>query len=233
MKILVVDQCSNSKSIPDSSVCFSAAEIDAESLDELRARDGAVSVPARKLYAGRQQRYVGEAVDSLRAGGHSVERYFISAGFGIVSESEELPPYDVSFAEMSDSERADRAEKLGLNDRIRELVSEEAFDVVFFPLGSAYCTAVNLPDVLSELPAKSIGVTFNQEEIVDEYENVISIPARIEEAKAQETIVVALKGVYLKNFAANVARGVSIDTPEDIAVACLEPPTSQVDFDDF
>ncbi|MFA9417980.1 DUF6884 domain-containing protein [Natrinema sp. HArc-T2] len=233
MDILVIDQCSNSKSYPDESAVFDAAEIDDTGLDALRARDEAVSVPARKLYDGRQQQYISEAVDSLRADGHTVDRYFISAGFGLVAEREDLPPYNATFAEMTASEIDSWSASLEISERTRDAITSSSYDIVFFALGSDYYRALDLSDILSALPADTFGVTFNQEEVADQYENVISIPARTEQAKEQGTIVVALKGNYLKNFANNLAYDNEPDSLDDVESACLSEPTSQQDLTDF
>ena len=233
MRILIIDQCSNSKSYPEDSVAFDASEIDDAGLATLRRREDAASIPARKLYTGRQQKYVGDAVDSLRANGHTVGRYFISAGFGLVAENEELPPYNVTFADMTASEIDSRAEVLGLTEQTQDVISAEAYDIVFFALGSDYYRALNLPETLSAVPEETIGVTFNQEELADQYDNVTSVPARTEQAKEHGTIVVALKGTYLKNFADNLAHGSEPTSVEDVSAACLTEPTSQKDLADF
>ena len=233
MRVLIIDQCSNSKSYPEDSIEFDASEIDAAGLDALRDREEAASIPARKLYAGRQQKYVSNAVDSLRASDHSVDRYFISAGFGLVTENEELPPYNVTFADMTAAEIDSRAETLKLAKRTRDVISSGSYDIVFFALGSDYYRALKLPDVLTAVPEETIGVTFNQEEVADQYNNVISIPARTEQAKEHGTIVVALKGTYLKNFADNLTQGSEPTSGEDIRMACLNEPTSQRDLTEF
>ena len=233
MRILIIDQCSNSKSYPEESVAFDASEIDDAGLDALRGREDAVSIPARKLYAGRQQQYVSDAVDSLRGNGHNVDRYFVSAGFGLVEENEELPPYNVTFANMTASEIESRAVTLELKDRTRDTISSEPYDIIFFALGSDYYRAIDLPETLSAVPEGTTGVTFNQEEVAEQYGNVISVPARTEQAKEYGTIVVALKGIYLKNFANNLARGSEPTSSVDVRSDCLEEPTSQKDLSEF
>ncbi|WP_440764406.1 DUF6884 domain-containing protein [Natronorubrum sp. DTA7] len=233
MEILIIDQCSNSKSYPDESAVYDAAEIDEERLEALCERDEAVSLPARKLYTGRQQRYISEAVDSLRAGGNTVDRYFISAGFGLVEESEELPPYDVTFADMSAAEIDSRSESLQISERAQEAVASNTYDVVFLALGSDYYRALDLPNLFSALPQTTLAVTFNQEEIAARNDNVVSIPARTQQAKEQGTIVVALKGVYLKNLAGHLANGEEPTSPDDVKSACLSEPTSQKDLTEF
>ncbi|MFC4440240.1 MULTISPECIES: DUF6884 domain-containing protein [Natrialbaceae] len=233
MDILIIDQCSNKKSYPDESAVFDAADIDKAGLDTLRDREEAVSLPARKLYGGRQQRYISEATDSLRADRHTVDRYFISAGFGLVEEREELPPYDVTFAKMTDSEIESRSASLQISERTQEVISATSYDVVFLALGRDYYQALDVPEILAALPETSIGVTFNQEEVADRYENVVSVPARTDQAKEQGTIVVALKGTYLKNFATRLDPGGELETPDEVESACLSKPTSQQDLSDF
>ena len=233
MRVLIIDQCSNSKSYPEDSIAFDASEIDDAGLDALRSRDRAASIPARKLYAGRQQQYVSDAVDSLRANGHTVDRYFISAGFGLVAENEALPPYNVTFAEMTPAEIKSRAATLEITERTRDVVSSEPYDIVFFALGSDYYRSLELSDTLSAVPEEAIGVVFNQERVADQYDNVTSISARTEQAKEHGTIVVALKGTYLKNFAENLAQGSEPTSIEDVRAACLNEPTSQKDLTEF
>lgn len=233
MDILIIDQCSNSKSHPDESTVFDAEEIDEAGLEALRARDECVCLPARKLYAGRQQRYISEAVDSLRANNHTVDRYFISAGFGLIEENEELPPYEVTFTDMNDSEIESRSASLKISEQICEAITSNSYDIVFLALGSDYYQALDLSEVLAVLPENTLGVTFNQEEDTEQYENIISIPARTEQAKEQETIVVALKGVYLKNFSRHLANGELPETITEIQLACLSEPTSQQDLSEF
>ncbi|UTF55581.1 hypothetical protein [Natronosalvus rutilus] len=233
MKILIVDQCSNSKSYPNDSAVYDAPELDESSLDSLRAREGVASIPARKLYTGRQQQYIGDAIDSLRANGHAINRYFISAGFGVVEEDEELPPYNVTFAEMTAKEIESRSETLGISRRVRELATALTYDLIFFPLGTDYYRALDMPDVVSSLPPETLAVAFNQEELAEQFDNVVSIPARTKQAKEQGSIVVALKGAYLKNFADNLALGAEFTSSDDVKAACLGSPTSQRDLSEF
>lgn len=233
MRVLIIDQCSNSKSYPKDSVVFDVPEIDDANLDALRSREDVVSIPARKLYAGRQQQYVSDAVDSLRANDHSVDRYFISAGFSLVTENEKLPPYNVTFADMTVAEVESRAESLEIAEQTCNVISSASYDIVFFPLGSDYYRAINLPETLSAVPRETIGVTFNQEEVADQYANVISISARTEQAKEYGTIVVALKGIYIKNFADHDLNKTDIESIDDVGSFCTTKPTTQKDLGEY
>ncbi|OVE82976.1 DUF6884 domain-containing protein [Natronolimnobius baerhuensis] len=233
MDILIIDQCSNKKSYPDESPVFAAPAIDEAGLEALCNRNDAVCLPARKLYDGRQQRYIDEAVDSLRSNENSVDRYFISAGFGLVEEDDALPPYDVTFAEMTASEIDSRATSLEITECAIDLLTSNSYDIVFFALGNDYYRALDLSEVLPMLSEKTLGVTFNQENLADQHKNVISIPARTEQAKEHGSIVVALKGTYLKNVAGNLATGTEVESLDDVRSACLSEPTSQKDLTEF
>lgn len=236
MHLLIIDQCSNQKSFPSGSPVFDIDAVDNHSIDELVAKDDAVALPARRLYDGRQQKYVGEAVDSLRSDGHTVDRYFISAGFGLVEEDEAIPPYEVTFNGMSAGEKQARSESLGISADVEQVVDSSTYDMVFFTLGSDYYQVLDLSKILSSLSSETIGVLFNQEELGEEYENVVSVPARNSEAKEQGTIVVALKGVYLKNFAAqfsDASEASCPDSPEAVYDACMKKSTEQKDLSEF
>jgi len=230
MKVLIIDQCSKAKEYREGARSFDAEDIDKHGLDTLRDHPESLSKTARKLYAGRQQQYVSDAVDKLRSIGDSVDRFFISAGFGVVEETEELPPYDVTFADLSATEVRERAERLGIQDDIQRLISDE-YDIVFFALGSDYYRSFDLQRILEEVPPTTWAVCFNHESITDAFENVVSLPARTEEAKEQETIVVALKGRYLQNFASHRSHGKEVTDFEDIEAFCTTEYTTQTSLD--
>jgi hypothetical protein len=234
MRILIIDQCSGSKDFPEESPVFSAEDIDDASRESLLERDRVARQKARDLYDGRQQRYIDEAVDALREAGHEVDRYFISAGFGLVSESTELPPYEVTFNGMSNAEIRDRAAELGISEDVQGLVSTESqYDVAFFALGSNYYLGLDMEAVLDDLTAETFAVVFNQESLAGDYENAISISARTEEAKDNGSIVVALKGTYLKNFADHVTAGAAVETLADVEAYCTTEYTTQTGFDRY
>ncbi|WP_411968951.1 queuine tRNA-ribosyltransferase tRNA-guanine transglycosylase [Haloferax sp. YSSS75] len=221
LNILVVDQCSGSKEFPDGAPVFDAAETIQFSREELLAKDNVPAIGARDLYTGRQQEFVREAVRKLRDDGHEVERYFISAGFGLVSENEPLPPYEVTFSSMRVAEIRDRSSKLHIRSDLEKVVDEGDYDVVFFTLGKDYYNSIDIDSMVRRIPADQIGVVFNREIVDEQFDNIVSVPARTEDAKNHGTIVVGLKGLYLKNFARRVG-DVEVLTPELIETLCRE-----------
>jgi len=234
MRILIVDQCSGSKDVPDSAPVFDAADIDEHGREGLLARDEVPAIPARRLYTGRQQKYIDSAVDRLRAAGDTVDRMYVSAGFGLVDERTELPPYNMTFADMSADEIDERATLLSIASDVREAVdTDPPYDVVVFALGNDYYRACDLQAVLDALPSETIAVVFNREDITADRANVVSIPARTTEAKEHGTIVVALKGSYLQNFARHRTEGAIVDEIGDVVEYCTTEPTTQTGFGEF
>lgn len=234
MRLLIIDQCSGSKAVLDGVKAFDANEIDAASRDELLDREGVPAIPAQKLYDGRQQRYIDSAVDQLREVGDTVDRYYVSAGFGVVDERTELPPYNVTFAEMTSSEIDDRASDLGIADDIVELVTPtDPYDIVVFALGTDYYRACDITRVLDAFPETTTGVVFNREEDAAKRANVVSVPARTEQADEYGSIVVALKGVYLTHFAGHRNAGTVPVTPAELKELFLTDPMEQTGLSDF
>lgn len=235
MRILVVDQCSAAKDVPSwFGSWFDADEIDEHGLEALRERRNVPALRARHLYQGRQQEYISDAVDRLRESSDKVDRVFISAGFGLVDEDMTLPPYDVTFAELNDSEIDARAESLGIQeDLLEHLEGDLLYDVVFLALGRDYYRSLDLEQVIQALPGSTIGVIFNQEELAAEYDNVVSIPARTPQAKEHETIAVALKGRYLQYFAEHRSHGVTVESPERLRELCTSEYTTQTGLEGY
>lgn len=234
MRILVIDQCSGSKDSPDWFEKYAAEEIDSHSREELlnEVRDRVPGLRAEKLYTGRQQQFITEACERLRKAGDDVDRLFISAGFGLVDESTELPPYEVTFNDYSRAEIHQRGETLSIGTDIQtNLTGGQPYDIVFFALGQSYLESFDLEEVLLSLPEETTAVLFNQETLAEKREHVHSLPARTAEAKQFGTIVVAVKGQYLQHFAAHRERGTEPETGHEIVECCEAPPTSQSTFE--
>lgn len=231
MNILVVDQCSKAKNHDTSAKSFTADDIDSHSLAELRDRPGTPALKARRLYAGRQQQYINQAVDKLRSAGDTVDRYFISAGFGLVDETEVLPPYDVTFASFSREAIRARADKLGIQSVLLELL-ERDYELIYLSLGQDYYATFDLETILKHADPDSWVVCFNHGLQTAEFPNAVSLPARTEDAKDQGTITVALKGRYLQNFAEHRSNGREIETASDIRESCMSSGTDQSNLDE-
>lgn len=232
MRVLVVDQCSNKKALPDSGERLDESRIDDEGLEGLLQKEGMVTRPARDLYSGRQQQLVSQAVDQLRAAEVRVDRYFVSAGFGIVPENQSLPAYDVSFQGKEHAET--RGRKLGLPEAVTQLITDqEKYDVVFLLLGATYYEAIDVEKAVREAPEDTFVVVFNREGLAEDDSTTLSLKANAETGSRYGGGAIGVKGTYLKNFASNVVAGRNVETISDVEKYCTSPYTEQAGFDQF
>ena len=97
---------------------------------------------AADLYAGDQHRYVMTALGLLRKrfGADAARLWIVSAGYGLVTERQQLIPYEVTFNTMSVREMRSWAQHLGLSQAVRDAVS--TVPLVFFLLGDRYLSAI-------------------------------------------------------------------------------------------
>jgi hypothetical protein len=152
-KILIVTSCTKDKMIPplgphlhqltpeqlwderdDDRVTRNFGE-----LDEYR-------IPASQLYHGRQHLQLMQGVNLLRQiFGHTVvDLKIISAGFGLVSEEQPLPPYNATFTDLSPSKILINAQRLRIPQKINDLM-HVSYDCAFFLLGDSYLLSLGLP----------------------------------------------------------------------------------------
>jgi hypothetical protein len=198
---------------------FDIDEVDKYSKEDLLGRENIHSVAACDLYTGRQQEQITSAVRRLRSDGHSVQRYFISAGFGLIAEDELLPPYEVTFSNMTVQQIRDRSKMLNIKHDVSKILAQSEYDVVFFSLGKDYYNSINIDQMVQRVQPDQIGVVFNRDIVNDQYDNIVSVPARTDDAKRHGTIVVGLKGLYLNNFAQNLSSADEID-PKTVRTLC-------------
>jgi cytoplasmic iron level regulating protein YaaA (DUF328/UPF0246 family) len=220
MKILVIDQCSKAKKARSTSSDNDLSQQDQSELENTPKYE------ARDLYEGRQQKFVSDAVDILRENGDEVDRIFISAGYGVVKETEKIPPYKETFAGLSEKEIRERSSELNIQEDVSEIL-EKQYDLIFFLLGNDYYLSIDMQSILKKIPEEVMTVTFNGESGTNKRQNHVSIPARTQEAKEHGTIVVALKGKYLQNFAEHKKRGVDIQDIDDVSEYCTTEPATQ------
>lgn len=138
MRILVIGSCGKKKSIQstEAPTCDDLSSID--DIREWRKKLGRISIQARELYIGNQNRELVKGVDLLRQIENTEIRFSIlSAGFGLVEENDMIPPYDCSFTGMRKSQIQERAEWLNISSDFKELL-ETGFDLVYLALGKRY-----------------------------------------------------------------------------------------------
>lgn len=149
--IVVVTTCSARKrcQLPD------APGFDELADDQRRAsafrRFAHLAMPARDLYTGQHHQSVMRTVERLRQAWPStrVEVIVVSAGYGVIDESDLIIPYDASFAGLAPTIARERARRLGIRQRLQSrlgdheaallLLSEVYLSVLDPPLMQARC----------------------------------------------------------------------------------------------
>ena len=155
-KILIITSCTKNKTPTLAPRKLLSAEL-WEGDDERTLRDfGELEqyrVRAGELYRGRQHQQVMEAVAQLRQvfGPEVVDLKIISAGFGLVDETEKLPPYDATFNNLPASQITKIARNLGIPQKANQfMANHQYYDCAFFLLGESYLQTLELP--FAQLP---------------------------------------------------------------------------------
>lgn len=158
--------------------------------------------PAGEIYTGMQHIQLMEGVRNLRQNLDqlSIEVAIVSAGYGLILESDLIAPYEVTFNSMKGHEIDAWAKRLKIHHSVEKLTSN--YDLIFVLLGEKYLRAISLPLTLYEdqtwifLAPKS---SFNL--IQGSNPDAFIMPLSNAEAKQYGFGSVGLKGFLFKQFA--------------------------------
>lgn len=172
MDILVVSACSGDKIYDESPI--GCDEIDSIERIELVRKYPDYVARAAEMYVGDEHQIVRKAVDNLREHG-DVSWRILSAGYGLISENEEIVAYDCSLSDIEPVR--ERVGRLGYNpdsltiDETRQVIGKETgacsdfkkalgdgFDLVFLTLSEPYLVAI--AEALSEIPEDVMALCF-------------------------------------------------------------------------
>lgn len=164
MNILVVSACSGNKLYDESPIGCDA--VDSLETAELVREYPDYVAPAAEMYVGDEHQIVREAVEKLREHG-DISWRILSAGYGLISETEEIVAYDCSLSDIEPVR--ERVERLGYKpdsltiDETRTVIGKETgacadlkkalgdgFDLVFLILSEPYLVAIS--EALSDIP---------------------------------------------------------------------------------
>lgn len=148
-KILVISSCSRKKAIKSNKI------LDLSELRTVNQRNKILDsniekLQAKYLYNSERINFLNKTLDDLKKTCEKADLFFLSAGFGLVSENEPLPAYDVSFTNKSFEEIIGRAKDLEIQRSIGLL--PDKYDLIFLDLSPSYLQAL-LP--LTKLLAKT------------------------------------------------------------------------------
>lgn len=155
MRVLVVGSCGKKKvyDSPAQPLCHDIDE--RHDINYWKHRFRSKCKPARDMYTGPQNVELVKAIDILRTiPWLKVELAFVSAGFGLLTEDDLVPPYDCSFARMKIDDVRKRSHELRIQISFLDLISK-GFDLIYLALGKRYLVALG-KDCLSALQSPTI-----------------------------------------------------------------------------
>jgi SepF-like predicted cell division protein (DUF552 family) len=213
--VLVVSPCSGSKRYDAVADCRRVDERSREVLNEEFPESVA---SAAEMYTGREHGHIQSAVERLSEVAN-VDWRIISAGFGVVSSSTEIPSYECTFSEIE--QVRERAERFGLdveemtNNELIVAVSREKsipqdlrqifakdYDLVFVALGTKYLIATQ--EALTSLPQGTAAFAFASKGSKEFIGDCYWIPATETERSHLDATWLELRGKELLTLAKNI-----------------------------
>lgn len=215
LDVLVVSPCSGSKRYEAVADC---RRVDEKSREVLVEEFPESVAPAAEMYTGREHGHIQSAVERLSEVAN-VDWCIISAGFGVLSSSTEIPSYECTFNEIE--QVRERAEGFGLdvgemtNNELIDAVSREknipqdlrqmlakGYDLVFIALGTKYLIAAQ--DALASVPEETTAFAFASKGSKKFIGDCYWMPATEEERSRLGTTWLELRGRELLTLAQNI-----------------------------
>ncbi|ADO54194.1 tRNA-guanine transglycosylase DpdA [Paenibacillus polymyxa] len=142
-RILVVTSCTGEKvSKPENQLLFEDFQ-DANRLHQRESELSPYRTTAKDMYTGSQHLALMEGINLYREYGGKIDVNIISAGYGLLSENEEIVPYEVTFNNMNSQTIKNWSKRQRITETLQERIRE--YDLVFFLLGDKYLQSVEWP----------------------------------------------------------------------------------------
>lgn len=159
---------------------------------------------AENMYTGMQHLRLMEGIDNLRKsfGREIVDLAIVSAGYGLLSEEEEIVPYEVTFSSMKSKQLDEWAENLNIHNDVCELI--KGYDMVFFLLGDKYLRSIKLPLEVKENQRLIFFASKTSKKLIPDERPYFFIEVGQEDAKEFSYGLVGLKGYLFKLLAKEI-----------------------------
>lgn len=145
MRTLVITSCTGQKKVSPENLLLQDDFLD---IEHLRVREKELvefEYSAGEMYTGMQHLRLMEGMEKLREhfSEYIVDLDIVSAGYGLINESERIVPYEVTFNSMKSSELVEWSKKLKIHQDLQMRIRD--YDLVIFLLGDKYLRALQLP----------------------------------------------------------------------------------------
>lgn len=210
-KLLVITSCTGSKIHRPDDALTQEDFMDLKRLAEKEKKLHTYRFPAGKMYTGLQHLRLNEGVLALREkyGYDMLDVYIVSAGYGLISETYPILPYEITFNKMKKGEIVQWAKFLKIHEKMEELLPH--YDLVFFLLGKNYLQALQLPLVQVNDKQCLVFICSNSSQrLIPEEPPYYKILLGPDDARKFRYGLVGLKGHLFKLFAHEVIKRSSL-----------------------
>ncbi|MEZ9540156.1 DUF6884 domain-containing protein [Shewanella sp. 10N.286.51.B8] len=207
MNVLVISSCTGAKAVDHEKAPTLEDFIKGgQHIESIHADLQSTLLPAAQLYTGQQHVRLMSAINELKDTRSNIEidLYIVSAGYGVVAASQELPPYEVTFSGMKKKELREWSDKLSIANDFRKILSKP-YDLVLILLGDSYIEACRVDDSLMLASPTIMFCGNSQKKKLPQLDNLKSIGLSNPEAKRFSCALVGLKG----ELAARLLRGIA------------------------
>jgi hypothetical protein len=145
IKTLVITSCTGEKKFKPENELLQHDFVTVEKRSNRENELEEYRIQACDLYTGMQHLRLMEGIDALRNkfGKEIVNLSIISAGYGLVNETEEIVPYEVTFNFMNSNEIKEWSTHLQIPGVTGNEISQ--YDLIIFLLGDKYIRSLQLP----------------------------------------------------------------------------------------
>lgn len=142
-RILVVTSCTGEKNCkPENQLLFEDFQ-DENILKQRECELAEFRMKAKDMYTGSQHLALMDGINDYRKQGGKIDLNIISAGYGLLSEEEEIVPYEVTFNTMNSQTIKNWSKRQRISETLQERIRD--YDLVFFLLGDKYLQSVEWP----------------------------------------------------------------------------------------
>lgn len=142
-RILVVTSCTGEKVFKPENQLFFEDFQDEHILQRREKELSEFRTTAKEMYNGSQHLALMDGINTFRENGGNIDLSIISAGYGLLDESDEIVPYEVTFNNMNSQTIKTWSRKQKITETLQEKVQN--YDMVFFLLGDKYLQSVEWP----------------------------------------------------------------------------------------
>ena len=135
-KIVILTSCTGAKQYaPDNQLVQHDFRLDPEAFQIREAELSGSMMPAELMYTGQQHKRLMRGVNALRAANQfDVDLQIVSAGYGLITGSKLIAPYECTFQTMNTHEIAEWSDLLNIPAATHDLFQHPA-DLIIVALG--------------------------------------------------------------------------------------------------